>query len=364
MDHSASFTRKQKYDEDQMSHSAMMSKHSRKDELSYSGSSGEVSKAHDYKPDHTSSRSQKASILGDMAHSSKVDKKLDRVKGLKPKSNNSIIAKRADQTPFDIKESPEVRIGEIIVEISGDEMGRAAPSLGNHDLKESSYAEQFNSSFRQFNTRETASFQTKGLGSLLAGDHSDNKLPQDDRQQATSQIGSTRENKLSNESENPSSSHADDKIKNVDFSFKQHSVRKEEQIDFTRQAEAVIRLQKILENKKQSSQIQDLINQRIKALDDDSSKSEKGSQAMVVHTAGSKEEAKNISGRNTYASGAESSSPVDSKYLRGSQSEQEFGYRNLRERLSLEGQLYPLHEQLEESEASNIIHTEENKHDI
>lgn len=38
-DDSASFTKKQKYDEDQMSHSAMMSKISQKEELSYSGSS-------------------------------------------------------------------------------------------------------------------------------------------------------------------------------------------------------------------------------------------------------------------------------------------------------------------------------------
>lgn len=42
-----------------MSHSAMMSKISQKDELSYSGSSIGESKANDDKPDHTSSRSHK-----------------------------------------------------------------------------------------------------------------------------------------------------------------------------------------------------------------------------------------------------------------------------------------------------------------
>jgi hypothetical protein len=61
-----------------------------------------------------------------------------------------------------------------------------------------------------------------------------------------------RENKLNDSSQpNQSSNNTDEKIKHVEFSFKQILPKAEDQMDFSRQAEAVLRLQKILENKKQ-----------------------------------------------------------------------------------------------------------------
>lgn len=121
-----------------MSHSAMMSKISQKEQLSYSGSSIGESKANEDKPEHTSSRSLKTNTnSGDVvnAQTSYVDKKSDN-KGLqwnKPRNYNSIVAKRADFDQSEYKESPDVRIDEIMVGILQDDQKSAVQSVGKLD---------------------------------------------------------------------------------------------------------------------------------------------------------------------------------------------------------------------------------------
>lgn len=88
-------------------------------------------------------------------------------------------------------------------------------------------------------------------------DRSDNKLAKDDKNapRVDAQPGSSKENKFSSESDPQSANNADDKVRTFDSSVKQGSKRNErneDTLDFSKQAEAVLRLQKILENKKQS----------------------------------------------------------------------------------------------------------------
>lgn len=57
--------------------------------------------------------------------------------GLKPRSNNSFIPKRVDQTPNDVKESMSIFPDEIIVEISHDDLKQALHPMSKQGFKDS-----------------------------------------------------------------------------------------------------------------------------------------------------------------------------------------------------------------------------------
>lgn len=57
-------------------------------------------------------------------------------------------------------------------------------------------------------------------------------------------------------------------------------------MDFARQAEAVLRLHNILENKKQQRQIQDKITQRMRALEENHRPEDMSSHLLLAQMAG------------------------------------------------------------------------------
>lgn len=91
-------------------------------------------------------------------------------------------------------------------------------------------------------------------------DRNDNKLAKNDKNDPRINVQPTtiKGDKFTSESEPLSADNADDKILSVDF-IRKHGDRRneryEDNLDFSKQAEAVLRLQKILENKKQSGYI-------------------------------------------------------------------------------------------------------------